>query len=393
MGSSSFRFNDRAVSTRLCSWANGRSAFCALAGILISIAAGSAAAQSPATSDGARQGRAASISSEVYLAPKVKVAETARTERQALTLLAGAPGSTALQMAQDLAVVLGSSESVRVVPVVGREGPQNLLDLLYLPGIDLAITQTDVLAGVSRGELANIKSEQIAYIAKLYNSELHVVAHEGTASLAELAGKKVNFGEQASGSQYTARRVFTALGITVQEVNLSHSDAMAQLERGEIAATVFIGGKPSLLAAAFPTTRKLRLLPVAYPPSLEADYLPARITHANYPELIREGHSIDTIAVGTVLAVFNWPQGDERFERSLLFVENFFARLEALRRPARHVKWREMHVPAPVPGISQFAPARDWIDRERKALAGQGLMGRQRPPSGKQSGGAEQARE
>lgn len=383
MGSSSFRLRDGAVSTRLRSSASLRPVVCASIGLMIFVAAGTAEAQSQTAGDGAGQAPAASISSEVFVAPKVKVAEAARAERQALTLLAGPPESTALQMAQDLAIVLGSSESVRLVPVVGREGPQNLLDLLYLPGIDLAVTQTDVLAGVTRGELPSIKSEQIAYIAKLYNSELHVVAHEGTGSLAELAGKKVNFGEQGSGSQYTARRVFAALGIKVQEVNLSRADAMAQLLRGEIAATIFIGGKPSPDAVALSAAQKLRLLPVAYTPDLETDYLPARISHADYPKLIGEGHSIDTIAVGTVLAVFNWPRGDERYERSLLFVESFFARLEALRRPARHGKWREMNVPAPVPGISQFAPARDWIDRERKALAGESFMGKQKPPSEK----------
>ena len=367
--------------TRLYPLPAWRQAMRAAFALVFVLCAVPAEAQSQSGGESTRQGRAASISSEVYVAPELKAANTTKAERQALTLLAGAPESTALQVAQDLAIVLGSSESVRLVPVVGREGPQNLLDLLYLPGIDLAITQTDVLAAVSRGELASVKAEQIAYIAKLYNSELHVIAHEGTGTLAELAGKKVNFGEPGSGSQYTARRVLRALGIKVQEVNLSHADAMVQLRRGEIAATVFIGGKPSPEAAALSAAGKLRLVPVAYVPGLEADYLPARITHADYPELIGEGHSIDTIAVGTVLVLFNWPHGDERYERSLLFVESFFGRLEALRRSARHGKWREMNVPAPVPGISQFAPARDWIDRERKALASD-AMGKEKPSFG-----------
>lgn len=336
-------------------------------GLVLFIVAGASDACSQSAGAGSAKDAAASTSSQVYVAPRKSA--TPRSTRQALTLLAGGPDSTALQMAQDLAIVLGESESVRVVPVVGREGPQNLIDLLYLQGIDLAITQTDVLAGLARGELASMKSEQIAYIAKLYNAELHVVAHKGAKALTDLAGKKVNFGEQASGAQFTARRVFGALGINVREVNLNHADAMAQLQRGEIAATIFLGGKPSPDAARIEAAQDLHLLSVAYVPALEADYLPARISHADYPELIGEGHSIDTIAVGTVLTVFNWPQGDERYRRSELFVEGFLARLQALHKPARHGKWREMNVPAPVPGIAQFAPAKAWIDRELKALA------------------------
>lgn len=348
-------------------------------GLVFLVVVGAAQSRSQILSAGTRKDAAASISSEVYVAPKI--ASTARRDRQALTLLAGAPGSTALQMAQDLAIVLGDSESVRIVPVVGRGGPQNLVDLLYLQGIDLAITQADVLAGISRGAFNNIKSEQIAYIAKLYNAELHVVARESVGTLTELTGQKVNFGEKASGSQFTARRVFAALGLNVQEVNLNHADAMAQLQRGEIAATIFIGGKPDPDAGLIAASQRMRLLPVTYAPELEADYLPAKIGHADYPELIAEGHSIDTIAVGTVLTVFNWPRGDERYRRSALFVESFFARLQALHEPARHGKWREMNIPASVPGIMQFAPAKAWIDRELKALAGQRSIGEQKPGS------------
>lgn len=285
--------------------------------------------------------------------------------RQALTLLAGAPGSTALQMAQDAAIVLADPDDVRVLPIVGKGGPQNILDLLHLKGIDLAITQTDALAALSRGELrGDIKSEQIAYIAKLCNEELHVVARGDIGDLGELAGRAVNFGEQGSGTQFTARRVFAALGIDVREVNLSHADAMARLQRGEISAHVFLGGKPTPDALALERTEGLRLLPITYPPSLEADYLPAKLTHADYPALIGEGQSVDTIAVGAVLTVVNWPAKHERYQISARFVEGLFGKLKGLHEPARHAKWHEMNLPAPVPGIVQFGPAKAWLERE-----------------------------
>ncbi|MCV0369249.1 TAXI family TRAP transporter solute-binding subunit [Filomicrobium sp.] len=285
--------------------------------------------------------------------------------RQSLTLLAGSSGSTALQMAQDASIVLGGADDVRVLPIVGKGGPQNISDLLYLKGIDLAITQSDVLAALSRGELGgDIKSEQIAYIAKLCNEELHVVARGDIGDLGELTGRAVNFGEQGSGTQFSARRVFAALGIEVREVNLSHADAMERLQRGEISAHVFLGGKPTPDALAMERIEGLRLLPIAYPPSLEADYLPAKLTHADYPDLIGEGQSIDTVAVGAVLTVVNWPAKHERYQLSARFVEDLFGNLKGLREPARHAKWHEMNLPAPVPGIVQFRPAKAWLERE-----------------------------
>lgn len=309
-------------------------------------------------------------------------------KQRPIMLLAGAPGSTALQMAQDVASVLGGDSKIRVLPVAGRGGVQNVIDLVSLEGIDLAVTQTDVLAGLARGEFGDgIKSDQIAYIAKLGNAEVHVLAREDVRDIAELAGQAVNFGERGSGEQFTARRLFAALGIAVREVNLSHQDAMARLLRGEIAASILIGGKPVPDAVSIGRSQGLRLLPVAYVPTLEAHYLPAKLTHADYPELIGEGASVDTIAVGAALIVANWEVGHERHSSAAQFVESLFGRLRTLQEPARHAKWQEINLPAPVAGIVQFGPAKAWIEREIAAARGGGTamaksLGDGAPPTG-----------
>ena len=35
-------------------------------------------------------------------------------------------------------------------------------------------------------------------------------------------------------------------------------------------------------------------------------YLPSSLTHADYPALVGEQQPMDTVAVGTVMAVYNW---------------------------------------------------------------------------------------
>src|SRR6202047_371294 len=56
----------------------------------------------------------------------------------------GAAGIS-VRIAEDLANLVDDGATRRVVPVVGKGSLQNLTDLKYLRGIDMAIVQTDVL--------------------------------------------------------------------------------------------------------------------------------------------------------------------------------------------------------------------------------------------------------
>src|SRR5437868_6325227 len=56
----------------------------------------------------------------------------------------GAAGIS-VRIAEDLANLVDDGATRRVVPVVGKGSLQNLFDLKYLRGVDLAILQTDVI--------------------------------------------------------------------------------------------------------------------------------------------------------------------------------------------------------------------------------------------------------
>jgi hypothetical protein len=81
----------------------------------------------------------------------------------------------------------------------------------------------------------------------------------------------------------------------------------------------------------------------------------------DYPELIDTDGSVSTVAVGNVLAVYNWHPGTERYRRVERFVHAFFDRLHDLRSPPYHPKWREINIAAPVPGWTRFATAQEWL--------------------------------
>jgi hypothetical protein len=142
------------------------------------------------------------------------------------------------------------------------------------------------------------------------------------------------------------------------------------VKSGEVAATVLIAGKPTGSFARFKLEPGMTLLPVPYTEVLEQDYLPSKLTHADYPALIPEGGSVDTIAIPSVLAVFNWPRDSDRYRRVALFVEAFFSKFEEFRKPPRHAKWKEANLNATLRGWKRFPAAEEWLARHGATQVG-----------------------
>ena len=84
---------------------------------------------------------------------------------------------------------------------------------------------------------------------------------------------------------------------------------------------------------------------------------PAEFRSADYPALVPEGTTVETIAVGAVMAVYAWPAGTERHRKVARFIEAFNAKFPAFLQPPRHPKWREVNLEAQVPGWTRFTPA------------------------------------
>ncbi len=289
-----------------------------------------------------------------------------RLSNNTITVLAGGINSTDLAVANDLAAVLDDGDELRIMSIIGRGGGRNIRDVRFIKGVDLGFTQSNLLARFRRGGEFGPLDDKIAYVAKLFNEELHLVvrADSGFTSIEQLAGNIVNFGAAGGGTDLTARDIFARLGVAARAVNLSDSDAIGKLRRREIAATVLLGGAPTpALAALGP---EFRLLPVPYAKPLQDDYLPATLAAQDYPGLIEAGRAVDTVAVGVVLIAYNWPKDSDRYRRIERFVETFFDHINDLQVAPRHPKWREVNLAAVLPGLPRFAAAQDWIKRRRE---------------------------
>jgi uncharacterized protein len=298
------------------------------------------------------------------------------TSRYSVGLVAGDPDGTEFTIAHELSAVLGtgqetgpSGEALRIVPIAGKGGLQNVRDVLFLRGVDMGIAETHLLDRLQETkELGEIASK-LVYITRLFDTELHVLARPEIRSIADLAGQAVNFGYEGSGNETIAREVFELLGIQGKPISIGQKDALERMRKGEVAATVIVTGKPAGLLGRASGENGFHLLPVSFGPKFQKDYRHAVLTHEDYPNLIPPGERIATLATGTALIAVNWPKGSDRYHLLEGFTELFFARLSEFQQPPRHPKWQEVDLATVLPGWRRFEPAERWLEREHGGVA------------------------
>ena len=290
-----------------------------------------------------------------------------------ITLMAQGTGSTYLPIAEDLQNVLDDPKgnTLRVVPVVGRGGAQNLVDLLFLRGVDLAITQQEHLLYLKQQDPRVYGSieQRVHYITKLYNSEFHLVAKKDIKSLRDLEGKRVSLNRALSATDVAGRTIFKLLNINPIIENIDVETSVKMVRSGELAAASSFAGAP-VAGYAQIQDADLHFVPVDETTIGKRDYLrlleqflPSSLGGGDYPRLIGQGQSVPTLASGAMLVAYAWPEGTERAEKIKNFVTAFFENVDKLRQPPRHPKWREVALTAKVQGWTRLKAAQDWIDR------------------------------
>ena len=289
-----------------------------------------------------------------------------------VSIISGGINGTYIRVATDLASVLDDGNKLRVLPIMGKGSVQNIDDILYLRGIDVGIVQSDVFEFVKvQGKHPTIDSH-VRYITKLYNEEFHLLAGPGIDSIDDLVNKKVNFGVSGSGTYMTASLVFNIMGLDVEATTFDQGLAVEKIKNGELAATVYVAGKPVQLLQSLTQEDGFKLLNVPLTPELLEVYLPARFTDEDYPQMIAAEGQVKTIAVPAVMAVYNWKSGTDRYDKVTSFIEAFFAKFDEFQRPPRHPKWLEVSLTAEVPGWTRYEPAAQWL--QMSAIDGSGEL-------------------
>jgi len=288
-------------------------------------------------------------------------AKVSRINNWTIAIAAGLLEGSFIRFAAELGKALDDGDNLRILPIVTYGASENISDLLYLRGVDIAITHADVFDFYKKaGDVKNIE-QRVNYISQMHNTEFYVMTRGEIARIEDLAGKKVGFHVKGSGPSVTGPMIFERLGIKVEPVFINHTLAIEKMRTGEISAIFQLGAKPNDLLAKLKPEVGMHFVSISWGPKFSDYYLPATLSHDDYPNLIPPGGTIDTLAVPVVLAVYNWPKNSDRYRRVERFVQYYFERFDKLKQPSFHPKWKEINLAARVPGWNRYPAAEEAL--------------------------------
>ena len=188
-----------------------------------------------------------SLSQDPVLEPKPEEMSNAELRERwksllnenAVTIVSGNLNGSYLRIAYDISAVVDQGNEMRVLPIVGKGAIQNMRDIMFLRGVDMGLVNLVALDHFEKnGRLGTNLKSQLAYVTSLFQDELHVLARPEINTFRDLEGKRVNFSDKGSGAQLSSRGIFEALKMNVQEFNMGQADAIEQMKRGELDATL-----------------------------------------------------------------------------------------------------------------------------------------------------------
>lgn len=238
--------------------------------------------------------------------------------RQRLTVATGGTGGVFFPYGGGIARIL--SEKMPNTQATGQVtgGSVDNVKLIHNGDADIGFSTLDSaydgMMGV--GAYAKEGKHDIAILAVLYDSFLHVVADARIAeltSVAALKGRRVSIGSAGSSTESIADRVIAAAGLDpktdITRDNLGVAESAGALKDGKVAAFFWIGGVPTaavrdLATSGSPglrfinTEKEFAALEAKFPGQYRPFNLPAN-SYQGQPEMVRG------LGVANVLVVSN----------------------------------------------------------------------------------------
>lgn len=286
-----------------------------------------------------------------------------------VTIITAPVGGAYATMGSDLAAVLDDGDNLRVLPMLGKGSTQNLIDILRLRSVDMGFALSDAVEFVKiEYGVPNLET-RINYITKLFNADFHVLARKEIKTIRDLDGKRVF--APLNLSYASLRTLFNRLGIKADiDSKTDDRTGIQKVLDGEGDAWFGPIGKVAPLFRNIKNDEgRFHLVSIPYERVIQDLYFPSTFTSADYPNLVAPGEIVDTIAVSSILMVYNWPVGSDRYNRVAKFVDALFRKIDLLQQPIRHPKWRETSLSATVPGLQRFKAAEDWLQSAQAAEA------------------------
>lgn len=267
------------------------------------------------------------------------------------------PNGQASLAINELAGVVGHNAKLRVLPIAGLGAVANVRELLYLPGIDLAVLNSDIFAYLDQTRQHPEARRRIRQVTQLFDQQVYLLARKHFTSISELRGRKLAVLTAGGGGHITATTLF---GLTANPVTIEALGAGRALD--DKALEAFDGAL--LLSGEFARARlgervrdNFHLIPIAMTPALGKAYRASSIERRDFAGL-SEAEKIDTLSVATVLASFDWNTGHYRYANVSAFIQAMFVALPALRKQYPASSWRQVDIDAQLPGWTRYSAAR-----------------------------------
>jgi uncharacterized protein len=281
-------------------------------------------------------------------------------------ILGGYPGTPYFNIVHDMVAALTRNSDLRLIAVDAPGGMDSLRDLVFLRGIDLALVPGNVLAYAdATPSLVPGLRERLAYITELYGEEIHILAGAGISSMESLNSRKIAVPPEDGNAEFAVRDLLRRLHIDAEVVKVEVSDAI-----GAVAALVLVGGKPLRFVAGLPKDGSLHLLTLPATQALGDGYAPSSFGAEDYPTMIPDGQTINTVSVSAVLLANNAAKPDESYQRIARFIPVFFGSLSEFSALHGQPKWSDVNLAATLDKWPRFPAAQDWLDtalREQSA--------------------------
>lgn len=280
----------------------------------------------------------------------------------------------------ELTSLLRQENRIRLLSVMGHSGVANVQDLLNSLGVDFAVINNDVLAYLDQDKQLPAARAKIRYVSHLLSQRAYLVARKDITDLSGLSGKTLGLARAANGEGLTASIILQKsgleLGNSANQVNLVElpDDPPATLISSIDAIFVLENDLPAL-SAILSRSAEFHLVPIPLNEALSSIYRPARIAADEFASLGME-QDIETIAVDSLLATYDWNPRHGRYANVKTFIDALFTALPELRDRFPDSIWRSMDAHAEIPGWERFEyaeAAKAWVAKVEEQPAAKPL--------------------
>jgi TRAP-type uncharacterized transport system substrate-binding protein len=294
--------------------------------------------------------------------------EVFRFNNWTVGIMGGLKEGTALKFVTDLHSALDDGDNLRIVPIVSRGLKHNILDLLYLKGVDIVVTPSDSFEDLKKeGKTKNI-DRRVHYITSLYVVTTHIIVRPEIKTAKDLEGKKISFQGKGTSTVTTGNIIFDRLGVKVEATNDDYGTSMDKMKRGELFGILVHRTKGDSGIAGLDPKTGFHLLSIPFDAFTDY-YLPVTLDNSTYPNVIPPDEKVEAIGSPAILAVYNWAPGTDRHRKVARFIQYFFERFETLKKPPYQTEWKDINLGAKVPGWTRYFVAEEMLNKLKNANA------------------------